>query len=710
MCNTILIMSDDKSETETLVNLLDKNKGGEFNVECLSKLSSAIERLNHHGIDAIILDLLLADSCGVETFDQLFAVAGNAPIVILTQTDEEALAIKAVKHGAKAYLSTAHLIDNTPSLTLRNIIQSKKTETQLFQEKKWAEIVLNSISDAVICTNLCGKIDYLNIAAQKITGWSSEDAHGHPIEKIFNIVNRDTQLAPDQNPVYLVLKQNEIMGLKPNTVLIRKDGSEVSIQDSSSPIHNWDGQIIGAVVVFHDVTEALSMTMKMKHLAQHDFLTNLPNRVLLNDRVSQAINHAERSNSQFALLFLDLDNFKHVNDLLGHAVGDKLLQSVAERLTQCVRKCDTVSRQGGDEFLILLAECLSGDDASVAADKILAELNLPHFITDRNLHITTSIGISVYPKDGQDAETLIKNADSAMYLAKEKGDNNYQFCSDEMNRLANQRLTVETNLRFSLDHNDLILLYQPKVNLKNGEIVGVEALLRSTRKELLNISPKHLIKVAEDCGLIIPIGRWVLREACLQATKWLQSGISFGSVAVNISVIEFHQKNFLSDLKAILKEVDLEARYLELEITESVLMNKAEASMNLLNELKNLGIKLGVDDFGTGYSSLSYLKLFPLDILKIDQSFVSDITSNDNNHNNDTNIINAIVSMGNGLKLKVIAEGIETETQFAFLQAINCEDGQGFLFSPPISAGEFSKLSLSKIKPWSYLIMPVESF
>ncbi len=710
MSNTILIMSDDKSETETLATLLDKNKGGEFNVECLAKLSSAIERLNHHGIDAIILDLLLADSCGIETFDQLFAVAGNVPIVILSETDEEALAIKAVEHGAKAYLSTAHFIGNILPLTLRNIIQSKKTEAQLFQEKEWAEIVLNSISDAVICTNLSGQIDYLNIAAQKMTGWSSDDAHGHPIEKIFNIVNRDTRLAPDQNPVYLVLKQNEPMGLKPNTVLIRKDGSEVSIQDSSSPIHNWDGQIIGAVVVFHDVTEALSMTMKMAHLAQHDFLTNLPNRVLLNDRVSQAINHAERSNSQFALLFLDLDNFKHVNDLLGHAVGDKLLQSVAERLTQCVRKCDTVSRQGGDEFLILLAECLSGDDASVAADKILAELNLPHFITDRNLHITTSIGISVYPKDGQDAETLIKNADSAMYLAKEKGDNNYQFCTDEMNRLANQRLTVETNLRFSLDHNDLILLYQPKVNLKNGEIVGVEALLRSTRKELLNISPKHLIKVAEDCGLIIPIGRWVLREACLQATKWLQSGISFGSVAVNISVIEFHQKNFLSDLKAILKEVDLEARYLELEITESVLMNKAEASKNLLNELKNLGIKLAVDDFGTGYSSLSYLKLFPLDILKIDQSFVSDITSNDDNHNNDTNIINAIVSMGNGLKLKVIAEGIETETQFAFLQAINCEDGQGFLFSPPISAGEFSKLSLSKIKPWSHLMMPVESF
>ena len=704
MHNSILILSDDKHDTENLLNLLDQKEGGEFNVECLTKLSSAIVRLKNHGIDAIILDLLLPDSYGIETFDQLFASAPHISIVILSETDEEVIAKKAVEHGAKAYLSQGHFIGNIVPLTLRNIIQSKKTEANFYQEKERAEIALNSIGDAVICTNLLGQINYLNIAAEKMTGWTKEESNGQPIEKVFKIVNRTTRQPPEHNPVYLALEQDQVKGLRPDTVLLCKDGSEVSIEDSSSPIHNWDGKITGAVVVFHDVTEALSMTMKMAHLAQHDFLTNLPNRVLLNDRVSQAINHSERSNSQFALLFLDLDNFKNINDLLGHAVGDELLKSVAERLIHCVRKCDTVSRQGGDEFLILLAECVSADDASIAADKILAELNHPHFITDRNLHITCSIGISVYPKDGLDADTLIKSADSAMYLAKEKGDNNYQFCTDEMNRNANQRLTIETNLRFSLDHHELMLLYQPKINLKNGEIVGVEALLRSTRRELLNIAPKHLIKVAEDCGLIVPLGRWVIREACFQAKKWLASGTTFGSVAVNVSVIEFHQKNFISDIKATLKDTHLEPCYLELEITESVLMNNVESSRSLLNELKNLGIKLAVDDFGTGYSSLSYLKLFPLNVLKIDQSFVSDITSS-----SDTNIISAIVSMGKGLKLKVIAEGIETKSHLAFLQALDCEDGQGFLFSPPISANEFAKLSATKIKPWLHLISQVKT-
>jgi diguanylate cyclase (GGDEF)-like protein len=389
-----------------------------------------------------------------------------------------------------------------------------------------------------------------------------------------------------------------------------------------------------------------------------------------------------------AVIFLDLDRFKYINDSLGQAIGDQLLQSVSRRLLACVRDSDTVTRQGGDEFVILLSEIAHAQDAAKSAQQILLSLAAPHFIGKHELHIDGSIGISVYPLDGEDAETLIKNADMAMYHAKENGRNNFQYFAAEMNVKIVERQSLEVGLRRALERGEFLLHYQPKVNLGTGEITSVEALIRWQRPDQGLVPPAQFVPVAEDSGLILPIGRWVLREACRQARAWQDAGLSPLSMAVNVSAAEFRQKDFFESVRTILKETGLEGRYLELELTESVLMNDAKFTASVLQKLKGMGIRIAVDDFGTGYSSLSYLREFPIDILKIDRTFVNQITSD----SGDSTIVNAIVSMGRSLKHLVVAEGIETNEQRTYLQAHHCEQGQGYLFSRPLPAAQFAVL------------------
>lgn len=697
----ILILTDDASDAQALLDVLQQDiaapdpsfqQDPSFQTEWLRNLAEGLARLKSGGIDAVIVDLLLPDSYGLTTFDQLFAVIPNTSIMVISEIGEESLATEAVKRGAQGWLSKEHFIGNLVPITLSNAIQRRALEHGFYKEKVRAEIALNSISDAVLCTDITGKVDYLNIAAEKITGWSREEAQDKPISEIFRIINGTTR-QHDQNPVEMVILEDAPRGLNADTVLIRRDLTEVPIEDSVSPIHDWDGTLTGAVVVFHDVSATHAMTMKMAHLAQHDFLTNLPNRVLLNDRIAQAIALAQRDGTQLALLYLDLDNFKHINDSLGHATGDLLLQSVAKSLNQCVRNSDTVSRQGGDEFVILLAGGKHAEDAALTAEKILAELTTSHSVSladstpQSELHITTSIGISVYPNDGEDAEELIKNADTAMYIAKEKGRNNYQFFRPEMNVRAVERQFIEANLRIALEQQQFVLLYQPKVNLDTGLITGAEVLLRWVHPEWGTILPKRFVTIAEDCGLIVPIGQWVLREACMQLKQW-QGRPAAISIAVNISAVEFHHQNFVKGVRAILHETRINPQLLILEITESVLMKYAESSVSILQQLKEMGLQLAVDDFGTGYSSLSYLQQFPIDVLKIDQSFVHGIGTEPN----DGVIVSAVIGMGNNLKLKVVAEGVESQEQLEFLKDRLCEEGQGYIFSLPVSADSFTEL------------------
>jgi diguanylate cyclase (GGDEF)-like protein len=486
----------------------------------------------------------------------------------------------------------------------------------------------------------------------------------------------------------MAVEQNRTVGLTVNCVLIRRDGFESAIEDSAAPIHDRTGRVTGAVIVFHDVSAARAMSVQMTHSAQHDVVTNLPNRLLLNDRITQSISLARRQKKHLAVVFLDLDRFKCINDSLGHAIGDELLQSVSKRLLASVRASDTVSRQGGDEFVILLSEIANPEDAATSAKKILLSLSAPHYIGGQDLHIDGSIGISVYPEDGEDAETIIKSADTAMYHAKESGRNNFQFFKADMNVKAVERQSVEGSLRRALERQEFLLHYQPKVNLDTGEITGVEALIRWQQPDRGLVLPSQFVPIAEDCGLIIQIGHWVLREACRQARAWQNAGLPPLPIAVNVSAVEFREKGFVQGVRAILSETGLEARYLELELTEGVLMEDAESTASVLQELKRMGVHLAVDDFGTGYSSLSYLRQFPIDVLKIDQSFIHQITADPNV----SSIVSAIIHMGKSLNHAVIAEGIETQEQRAYLQTQRCAEGQGFLFSRPLGAAQFAHL------------------
>jgi diguanylate cyclase (GGDEF)-like protein len=427
---------------------------------------------------------------------------------------------------------------------------------------------------------------------------------------------------------------------------------------------------------------------RASHASQHDSLTGLPNRMLLNDRITQAVARAPRLGKQVAVLFLDLDGFKHINDSLGHPIGDKLLQSVATRLMECVGVTDTVSRQGGDEFVVLLAKAEGWGDAALVASRMLKAVGEVHSIDGRDLHVTTSIGISVNPDDGQDAETLIKNADTAMYQAKENGRHRFQFFKPAMNVRAVERQSIEVGLRRAIEREEFVLHYQPKVNLQTGAIVGAEALIRWTSPDRGPISPSQFIPVAEDCGLIVPIGRWVLRRACAQARAWLDAGLPVTSIAVNVSAVELRDEGFLDGLFAILDETGLDPGRLELELTESVLMKQADAVASVLRIVRGRGVRVAIDDFGTGYSSLSYLRKFPIDALKIDQSFVSQIGSGAD----DASIVTAVISMARSLNLRVIAEGVETAEQHTFLQANDCNEAQGFSFSRPLPAEAFAAL------------------
>jgi diguanylate cyclase (GGDEF)-like protein len=424
---------------------------------------------------------------------------------------------------------------------------------------------------------------------------------------------------------------------------------------------------------------------KLSHLASHDPLTDLPNRLLLTDRLIHALAMAHRHNRRLAVLFLDIDHFKSINDAIGHLLGDKLLRVVAQDVTRCVRSADTVSRHGGDEFVVVLAELKDAEDAARSANNILAALARPHALSGRAISITASIGISVFPEDGEDAATLMTSADLALYEAKGQERGGYRFFRPELNVRATERQSIETGLRQALEQKEFALFYQPKINLKTGAVTSAEALIRWHHPTRGLLEPGVFVPIAEHCGLIGPIGRWVVREACRQARTWQDAGLRPMPVAVNISAVEFRSKTFVSQIVEMLQDTGLDPCYLEIELTESVLMTDVTATNVALHALKDLGVQLAIDDFGTGWSSLSYLTQFPVDALKIDRSFVRAITVNSST----SPIVSAVINMARSLKQRVIAEGVETAVQLAFLQAEDCGEGQGYYFSRPVPATQF---------------------
>lgn len=471
-------------------------------------------------------------------------------------------------------------------------------------------------------------------------------------------------------------------------------GWRIFAQSAGSIYTGYVGFLLQAVVgmsmiacLLEDEREASELaTVEMEHLAYHDALTGLPNRPLYMDRLIMALAQAARLNQKLAVFFLDLDRFKDINDSLGHSTGDVLLKAVAERIRRCVREGDTVARFGGDEFTLLIPRIDHIEDAAKIAQKILETLKIPFTLGDRELFVTTSIGISVFPSDGSDPETLVRNADTAMYRAKDQGRDTYQLYAPAMNARALERLALENMLRKALSLRELLVFYQPRVDLQTKAILGAEALVRWNHPDLGLLSPAHFISAAETSGLILPIGEFVMRSSCRQMRHWqkrVQSSDMF--VSVNLSARQFQQPNLVEQISEVLEETGLSPESLELEITESSAMQNAENTIHTLRELKNLGVRIAMDDFGTGYSSLNYLKRFPIDTLKLDQSFVRDISTDPT----DAAIATAVIAMAHSLKLVVVAEGVETEQQFAFLQKQKCDSIQGYLFSPPLSTTDF---------------------
>lgn len=521
---------------------------------------------------------------------------------------------------------------------------------------------------------------YVNPAAASITGYGREDFQGlvfwELVHPDFRDVVRERGLARQRGAD--VPSRYEFK-------IVRRDGEERWLDFSAGSVE-FGGRPAALGIAF-DVTERKRAEEQIKSLAYHDVLTGLPNRLLFTDRLNVAVAQAHRLSQRLGILFLDLDRFKVINDSLGHGLGDRLLQAVAERLESGVREGDTVARLGGDEFILLLPGIGRADDVAKVAEKVLDSLRLPFRIEGRDLFVTASIGISLYPEDGTDAETLVKNADTAMYRAKEQGRDNFQLYTHAMNERAVERLSLESSLRRALAHDELVLHYQPLLDLATGRVHGVEALLRWAHSEKGLVPPGEFLQLAEVTSLMGPIGRWTLRTACAQAKAWQSAGQLNLSVAVNLSARQFQQADLVDEVKRALEETGLAPRFLDLEITETHAMQNADATILTLRELKALGVRISIDDFGIGYSSLSYLKRLPIDTLKIDQSFVRDITTDPD----DAAIATAIIALAHTLKLQVVAEGVETQEQLSFLAARHCDRMQGYLFSRPLNRDDCGK-------------------
>ena len=569
---------------------------------------------------------------------------------------------------------------------VQNISQRKAFEDALHRERELAEVTLRSIGDAVITTDPQVRVTSLNPIAEAMTGWSSAEANGRPIEEIFQLFDAQGGLAV-ANPLRSAIEQNLIVDLAGKTLLRHRHGFDTPVEDSSAPIHDHAGNVIGGVLVFHDVSENRALALKMIHLTQHDTLTGLPNRSQLPGHINRAIDSASRRRQRAAVLYIDIDNFKQVNELVGHTAGDQVLRSFIGQLQRCLTGDELLSRYGGDEFVVVLPHVDSAGEAAVLCRNLITHGEQTRIAGQPELSLHLSIGISIYPDDATSADELVQHAETALMAAKAQGQHGYRFFTASMNERARAQRRIETGLRQALPGNQLKLHYQPKVDAHSGRIVGAEALLRWQLNGRDLYKPDQFIPVAEDSGLILPIGAWVLRQACRQARMWQQAGHEI-PISVNVSPLQFQHADFYTWLDDVLEEAGLESRLLELELTERMVMSGGEATTGLLQRIKRRGVRLSLDDFGTGYCSLSYLKHFPIDALKIDRVFVRDITSD----RDTATITSAIIAMARSLNKDVIAEGVETREQGSFLRHAGCSQLQGFLYGMPMPASELQKL------------------
>lgn len=638
------------------------------------------EALDHKQWDIIISDYSLPRFSGLAALELFQRTQLDLPFIILSGNIGEDIAVEAMKAGAHDYIMKDNLKRLTPAIQreLREAIERsarRKAELAIHENEKRFRSLIENSSDVTTVLDAYGAILYQSPSVERVLGYTPEDLLG---KTFWEYIHTD-----DAGSVSTAFVQRF---LQPDAVSIpvefrfrHADGTwrflealnGKLLQDASGP---------SIVVNSRDITARKRDEQTIRHLAYYDALTNLPNRTLFHDRLTLALAQAHRSKQRLAVMILDLDRFKTITDTLGHAVGDRILANVGKRLEDSLREGDTVARSGGDEFMLLLPGLSGVEDAGKIAQKILGIFATPFLSGGEELHVTASIGVCLYPSDGEDAETLIKNADVTMYRAKEQGRNNYQLYAPGMNAKAHERLSLENRLRRALEQDQFVVYYQPQISLHNGRMVGVEALVRWQHPELGLLFPGSFIPIAEESGLILPLSEWVLQTACAQNKSWQESGMPPLRMAVNLSARHFMQKDLVDTVKRILRDTRLEAEYLEIELTESIFMGKADAATATLRELKAMGAHLSIDDFGTGFSSLSYLKRFPVSTLKIDQSFVQDIP----NDADDAAIAQLIIAMAHSLNLRVIAEGVETQEQLDFLRSHDCDEMQGFLFSKAV--------------------------
>jgi diguanylate cyclase (GGDEF)-like protein/PAS domain S-box-containing protein len=565
----------------------------------------------------------------------------------------------------------------------RDVTARIQAEEALRQSEEKYRSILQNIQEAYFEVDLAGNFTFFNDSLCRITGCSKEELAGANYKQ-FSDKDNSNNVFHTFNNIYKT--GDPVEGF--DWLIIRKDGTKRYIESSVSLRKDSSDQPVGFKGVIRDITERKRIEQELSYMATHDALTGLPNRLMFIQLLNQAILSAKRHKRQLAVFFIDLDRFKTINDSLGHEAGDLLLQEIAKRFRKSLRDVDVVGRLGGDEFIILIEDFNNLNQVRNVAHKILATAIKPMVLMGEECRVTASIGISIFPEDGRDEQSLMKNADVAMYYAKEEGKNNFQFYSENIHTTANERLLIETNLRVALERREFSLNYQARLDFKTDEITGVEALLRWDNPLLGSVTPTQFIPVAEETGLIVPIGRWVLKTACAQNVAWQRQGLPAVCMAVNLSLRQLTDDNFLEDIRVTLKETGMSPNLLELEITESMVMHNPSRLIALLTKIKEMGIRLAIDDFGTGYSSLAQIKHFPIDTLKVDRSFIRNLPQD----SEDKAITEAIITMGKTLSLTVVAEGVETIEQQEFLREHVCDEMQGFYFSKPVVSDQFADL------------------
>jgi len=687
----ILVVDDEKRQQDSLMQLMAQQG---YLVDSASDGAEAIEKLKHENIGIILLDLNMGGSNGEHVMQFITDnELDTAVIVVSGETSFEA-AENALKYGAYDFIRKPYSLDNLLN-SVNNAIKKRQLEAenrrmhaQLRESEKLHRYIVNKSPDIVYILDSQGRFTFINKRVETLLGYKmkeiigrhySELIHEEDLDKAqFKFNERRTGKRASIN-IELKLKcknndqtrnfDNRLLPIEINSVGVYRSQDEVKSK-----------KFVGTYGIARDISDRIEAEEIIRFQAYHDMLTRLPNRTLLKDRLHQAIAHAKRNQSNLSVMFLDLDRFKVINDTLGHLVGDRLLQAVAMRLRHCLREGDTLARIGGDEFTLLLPEVNSKQDAEVIASKIIKSLKLPFKIDTHELFVSTSIGISQYPDDGQTMESLLKHADIAMYSVKGRGKNGYDFYHNNMLDAYSKHLSLENDLRRAMDDNQFKIYYQPQINIETNEVFAMEALIRWQHPERGLISPSEFIQLAEETHLIKQIGNWMIENCCAELRRWREMGLDTVRVAINVSSIQLEQDDFVEFILSSLRKNNIPGEFIEIEITENTLMHDTDDGIGKLRELSNHNIKIAIDDFGTGYSSLNYLKRLPIDTLKIDQSFIRDMSNSDE----DSSIIKAIIAMAKGLNLNIISEGVETEAQLQQLKAWRCQNMQGFLFGRPM--------------------------